>query len=115
MGRKSHPPPRKASKEREARMVSEKDEVPISSLKVGSRFDLVLFSCDPPKRIPGILLSISPGSVTVKAEAGKQRTFSAVDKETGEMEEVVINSGAKTEHWDLETPVVPVEDVAVGL
>jgi hypothetical protein len=96
-------------------VVTEKDEVPINSLKVGSRFDLVLYSCDPPKRIPGTLLSIGPGSVTVKVEASKTRTFSAIDRETGETEEVVINSGSKTEHWDLETPVVPIEDVAAGL
>ncbi len=81
-------------------------EVPICALTEGQRFTLLLETTG--RKILGRLLRVGSGSATVLLERGPNtRTFGAVDKKTGELRVIVVQESARTEHWSLSTPVIP--------
>ena len=80
-------------------------EVPIYTLKPGQKFWLSLAPYS--KGLHGEVVDINRGSVTVRINVGRKRTFTAICKKTGEQKGVEIAEAARVEHWCLESLVIP--------
>ena len=80
-------------------------EVPIRTLALEQRFTLHLDTTG--RDIHGKLIRLNSCSATVKLDVGGgTRTFTRLNKKTGEMETVSLPAPATLEHWSTETLVI---------
>lgn len=81
-------------------------EVPIRTLALNQRFTLHLDTTG--RDIHGKLVRLTACSATVKLDAGGGiRTFTRLNRKTGEMETVTLPAPSTVEHWSTESLVRP--------